>query len=96
MQEQEFFERMAPEFAEHASSARENAQRQVDVERLIDTAEYEYRTMRRELAGLLPVMAKPSANTVTEPLAEQAMEAGLAAPAAPQPAAPAQPLNQAA
>jgi hypothetical protein len=96
MPEQEFFERMAPEFAEHASSARENAQRQVDVERLIDTAEYEYLKMRRELLGLLPISAEPSANKMMEPLADQVTEAGVAADAAPQPAAPARPLNQAA
>jgi hypothetical protein len=91
MPEQEFFERMAPEFAEHASSARENAQRQVDVERLIATAEYEVSKMRRELAGLLQVSAEPSADQVAELRADQ-----MAEPDTTTDAPPSGPLNEAA
>jgi hypothetical protein len=56
---QDFFERMGPQFAEHADTARQNAQRQADVERLLSKAEYDYRQMRRELAGLLALEAEP-------------------------------------
>jgi hypothetical protein len=56
---QEFFERMGPQFAEHADTARQNAQRQADVERLLSKAEYDYLQMRRELAGLLAIEAEP-------------------------------------
>jgi hypothetical protein len=91
---QEFFERMAPEFAEHASSARENAQRQVDVERLIATAEYEFLQMRRALTGLLPGAVEPSAEQTAAPAPDQVVpvDMTLDAPSS----APAQPLNEAA
>ncbi len=82
MEEQEFFERMGPQFAAHADTARENAQRQADVERLIATAEYEYYQMRRELVGLLPLEAEPCATEMAEPQI-------IAAEAAPELAEPA-------
>lgn len=55
----EFFARMGAQFAEQAGTARENAQRQAEVERLLARAEYEYYQMRRELVGLLPIEAEP-------------------------------------
>lgn len=50
----EFFARMAPQFAEHAGSARDTESRQTDVKRLIAKAEYECCQVRRELTGLIP------------------------------------------
>ncbi len=76
----EFFERMGPQFAEHAGTARANVERQADVERLIAKAEYECLQMRRELAGLLAL--EPAPRVATE--------------AAAQPAAVAPPLTEAA
>jgi hypothetical protein len=76
----EFFERMGPQFAEQAGTARANVERQADVERLIAKAEYECLQMRRELAGLLALEAAP----------------GLEAEAAAQPAVVAPPLTEAA
>jgi hypothetical protein len=63
----EFFERMGPLFAAQVGEARENAQRQADVERLLARAEYEYGQMRRELAGLLPDEAAPRITGAAEP-----------------------------
>jgi hypothetical protein len=52
---------MGPQFAEHESSARENAARQANVQRLVTKAEYEFGQMRRELAGLIAVANEPVA-----------------------------------
>ncbi len=49
----DFFARMQPEFAQQVGAARHTAERQADVELLIGKAEYEYRQVRRELAGLV-------------------------------------------
>lgn len=57
----DFFVRMASAFAEHAGSARENADRQASVERLISKAEYECVQVRRELEGLVAFPEPPSA-----------------------------------
>jgi len=51
----EFFARMGVEFAEHEDAARENADRQTAVERLVTKAEYEFKLLRRDLSGLLDV-----------------------------------------
>ncbi len=58
----EFFERMGPQFAAQAGTARANAERQADVERLISKAEYEYLQMCRDLVGLLPIEGTPDGN----------------------------------
>ncbi len=58
----EFFERMGPQFAEQAGTARANAERQADVERLVSTAEYEYLQMCRDLVGLLPIEPASDSN----------------------------------
>jgi hypothetical protein len=60
MEGTDFFERMGPQFAEQAGTARANAKRQADVERMISKAEYEYLQMCRELVGLLPVQQEPA------------------------------------
>jgi hypothetical protein len=67
MADTEFFERIGPLFAEQAGTARANAQRQADVERLLAKAEYEYFQMRRELARLLPIEAASRLPEVAEP-----------------------------
>ncbi len=59
MPEQEFFERIGPQFAEHAEMVRTNVERQADVELLIDKAEYECQQLRRELAGLIELGGEP-------------------------------------
>ncbi len=74
----EFFARMGPQFAEQAGTARANAERQADVERLVSKAEYEYLQMCRDLVGLLPV---EEASRVTD------MQAAPEQPAAPAKAA---------
>ncbi|HEY7669847.1 MAG TPA: hypothetical protein VH852_04335 [Hyphomicrobium sp.] len=79
--ELDFFARMGLEFTEHVVSARENAARQAEVERLVAKAEYEYGKLRRELAGLLPIAAEADA---------------IEADAAPRPADVAPPLTEAA
>jgi hypothetical protein len=56
---------MGPQFAEQAGTARANAERQADVERLISKAEYEYLQMCRELVGLLPVQEEPTRREAT-------------------------------
>jgi hypothetical protein len=63
----EFFARMGPQFAEHAGTARENMQRQADVERLIAKAEYECVQVRRELAELLALEVPPGVETEAAP-----------------------------
>ncbi len=78
----EFFERMGPQFAEQAGGARANAQRQVDVERLISKAEYEYLQMRRELVGLIPVVAEPRVNELAAPRSNERQAEPAAAPPA--------------
>jgi len=55
----DFFARMTPDFAQHAGSAKENAERQASVERLLSKAEYECVQLRRELVGLVP-FAEPA------------------------------------
>jgi len=72
MADTEFFERMGPLFAEQAGTARANAQRQADVERLLAKAEYEYGQMRRELAGLLPMDTLQGMIEAAKPLGVQA------------------------
>lgn len=62
----DFFARMGPEFAQQAGSARENADRQADVERLIAKAEYDCIQLRRELSAVMagaepPVLAESAA-----------------------------------
>jgi hypothetical protein len=57
----EFMARMAPEFAQHVGSARENASRQAAVERLIAKAEYEYFQVRRDLRAVLGIAEEPAA-----------------------------------
>jgi hypothetical protein len=57
----DFMARMAPEFAQHAGSARENANRQAAVERLIAKAEYEYFQVRRDLMTVLGIAEGPAA-----------------------------------
>ena len=77
----EFFERMQPEFEQQASSARDVAERQVDVERLIAKGEYEVYQLRRALAGLMAFDDEPAAEE-TAPVTDAA-----ATPASPlQPA----------
>jgi hypothetical protein len=56
----EFMARMAPEFAQHVGSARENASRQAAVERLIAKAEYEYFQVRRDLMTVLGIAEGPA------------------------------------
>lgn len=53
MPDNDFFARMAPEFADFADFARESAGRQAESERLIAKAEYECYQLRRELVGLM-------------------------------------------
>jgi hypothetical protein len=72
MPAQDFFARMRPEFVEQEGSARVNAERQAQVERLIGKAEYEFGKMRRDLGMLLQIAATPHAE--------------VSADAAPQPA----------
>ena len=74
MPAQEFFARMRPEFVEQEGSARVNAERQAQVERLIGKADYEFGRMRRDLGALLPLaeashggMAPVSSDAVPEP-----------------------------
>ena len=81
MPAQDFFARMRPEFVEQEGSARVNAERQAQVERLIGKAEYEFGKMRRDLGALLALAVAPhdgtvpaSADTVPE-LAEAARAA---------------------
>jgi len=76
----EFFERMQPEFEQQASSARDVAERQVDVERLIAKGEYEVYQLRRALAGLM---------AFDEPAADEA------APVTDEAATPTSPLQPA-
>jgi hypothetical protein len=59
MPAQDFFARMRPEFVEQEGSARVNAARQAQVERLIGKAEYEFGQMRRDLGALLPLAVAP-------------------------------------
>jgi hypothetical protein len=59
MPAQDFFARMRPEFVEQEGSARVNAERQAQVERLIGKAEYEFGKMRRDLETLLALAAGP-------------------------------------
>ena len=63
MPAQDFFARMRPEFIEQQGSARVNAERQAQVERLIGKAEYEFGNMRRDLGALLPLAAVPHDET---------------------------------
>jgi hypothetical protein len=60
---QDFFARMRPEFVEQEGSARVNAERQAQVERLIGKAEYEFGKMRRDLDTLLAIAAGPQLAT---------------------------------
>jgi hypothetical protein len=57
----DFMARMAPEFAQHVGSARENASRQAAVERLIAKAEYEYFQVCRDLRTVLELAEAPAA-----------------------------------
>ena len=75
----DFFARMRPEFIEQQGSARVNAERQAQVERLIGKAEYEFGQMRRDLGALLPpavashdATSPVSADAVPEPAARAA------------------------
>ena len=75
----DFFARMRPEFIEQQGSARVNAERQAQVERLIGKAEYEFGQMRRDLGALLPSASAPcdriaqvSADAAPEPAARAA------------------------
>ena len=63
MPEAEFFARMAPEFAQHSDSARQNAVRQADAQRLLAKVDYEFHLVCRELAGVMPgiVLSDPDA-----------------------------------
>ncbi len=78
----EFFARMGPQFAQQAGIARENAQRQADVERLIAKAEYECIQVRRELAGLLALEAPPRVDSEAAPQSAQNTETTETAKAA--------------
>jgi hypothetical protein len=71
MPTEDFFARMRPEFIEQQGSARANAERQAQVERLIGKADYEFGKMRRDLGGLLPLAAASplGADAVPEPAA---------------------------
>jgi hypothetical protein len=69
---------MRPEFIEQQGSARANAERQAQVERLIGKADYEFGKMRRDLGALLPLAA--AAHDAASP---------VGADAVPEPAAPA-------
>lgn len=64
----EFFARMAPEFAQHAGSARESETRQGELERLIATAEYECYQLRRELVGVMGGIAVVTPSRATGPI----------------------------
>jgi hypothetical protein len=63
MPAQDFFARMRPEFVEQEGSARVNAERQAQVERLIGKAEYEFGKMCRDLDTLLALAAGPQLAT---------------------------------
>ena len=60
---------MAPEFAQHAGSARESASRQADLERLIAKAEYECYQLRRELVGVMAAWRRRGRRTREPPRA---------------------------
>lgn len=64
----EFLARMAPEFAQHAGSAHENAKLQAEVERLIARAEYEFCQVRRQLVAVLGKVETPTAHEAPAPL----------------------------
>jgi hypothetical protein len=76
----EFFERMQPEFEQQASSARDVAERQVDVERLIAKGEYEVYQLRRALSGLV-ALDEPSADEASPVTDEAAATTGPLQPA---------------
>jgi hypothetical protein len=71
----DFMARMAPEFAQHVGSARENASRQAAVERLIAKAEYEYFQVRRDLMAVLGIAEQPAAAPEAPPAPPEAAEA---------------------
>lgn len=72
----EFFTRMQPEFEQQTTAAREVAERQTDVERLISTGEYECYQLRRELNGLIELAEPPqSADGETAPAPLEPAEA---------------------
>ncbi len=80
MPAEELFERLGPQFAEHAATARVNAERQADVERLIGKAEYECLQLRRELAGLIALGAEPADQEMqAEPVASATVAPAKAA-----------------
>ena len=55
----DLFARFVPEFARHVGSAKDNADRQANAERLLSKAEYEFYQLRRDLVGVMETAEEP-------------------------------------